>query len=66
MDVVFELESERKAGSYIESNLKAVKSWLTHNGIEVKGRVRIKGAHETPSLANKHAPSLAELGRLSA
>ena len=37
MDVVTRLEGEGKAGSYIASNLKAAKSWLAHNGIEVRG-----------------------------
>lgn len=40
MDVVTELENQGKAGSYIESNLKAIKSWLTHNGIEIKAESR--------------------------
>jgi hypothetical protein len=56
-DLVTEFENKRKAGSYIASSVKAVKSWLSHNGVEVKGRLRIKGAHETPSLANKHPSS---------
>lgn len=54
------LEREGKAGSYIASNVKAVKSWLAHNGIEVKRKIRIRGAHDTPSLATEHAPSLSE------
>ncbi len=65
-DAVIEMENEGSAGSYTASNVKAVKSWLSHNGIEVKRKIRIKGAHETPSLATKHAPSLPELGRLFA
>lgn len=65
-DLVTEMESEKKAGSYIASNVKAVKSWLSHNGIQVAGKIRIKGARETPSLATKHAPSLAELRGLFA
>jgi hypothetical protein len=65
-DLVTEMEGQGKAGSYIASNVKAVKSWLSHNGIELKGKIRIKGAHETPSLSAVHAPSLPELGRLFA
>jgi len=48
MDVVIELESEQKTASYTESNLKAVKSWLTHNGIEIKDRIKIRDASDTP------------------
>jgi len=50
-----------KAGSYIESNLKAVKSWLVHNGIEIKGRIKIRGAWDTPTLRDKRALSGTEL-----
>jgi integrase len=61
MDVVTELEGERKAGSYIESNLKAVKSWLVHNGVEIKGRIKIRGARDTPTLRDKRALTGSEL-----
>lgn len=61
MDVVTELENQGKAGSYIESNLKAIKSWLTHNGIEIKGRIKIRGARDTPTLRDKRALTGSEL-----
>ena len=44
-DLVKELEGEKKAGSRIAPNVKVVKSWLSHNGVDVKGRLRIRGAH---------------------
>ncbi len=61
MDIVTEMEANSKAGSYTESTLKAVKSWLAHNAVEVKGRIKIKGARDTPTLKDKHALSGPEL-----
>jgi hypothetical protein len=48
MDIVTEMEANGKAGSYTESTLKAVKSWLANNAVEVKGRIKIKarGTHQ--------------------
>jgi hypothetical protein len=46
MDYVSAKEKEQ-AGSYIESTVKAVKSWLAHNGVELKRKIKIRGANET-------------------
>ncbi|MGP8125982.1 MAG: site-specific integrase [Nitrososphaerales archaeon] len=61
MDLVTKLEAEGKAGSYIHSVTKALRSWFAHNGINVEGRVKIRGAQDTPSLRDKHAPTSSEL-----
>ena len=61
MDIVTEMEADGKAGSYTESTLKAVKSWLAHNAVEVKDRIKVKGARDTPTLRDKHALSGPEL-----
>ncbi|MEM2868166.1 MAG: hypothetical protein QXR84_06770, partial [Candidatus Bathyarchaeia archaeon] len=50
--------------SYIESALKAVKSWLSHNGIEVKRKIKIRGARDTPSLRDERVPTKQELRRI--
>jgi len=44
------MEIKGKAGGYIQSTLKAVKSWLSFNGIEVKRKAKIKGLNDTPTL----------------
>lgn len=54
MDLVTDLEKQGNAGSYISSNLKAIKSWLSHNGIEFKRKIKIKGVEDTPTLREKH------------
>ncbi len=43
------------AGSMIKGYVKAVKSWLSHNDIEIK-RVNVKGANKTPTLRNEKTP----------
>jgi len=49
-DIVSEMEIKGKAGGYIQSTLKAIKSWLGFNGIEVRRKVKIKGLNDTPTL----------------
>lgn len=61
MDLLTELQLKGKAGSYIHSNAKAIRSWFAHNGIGVEGRIKIKGAQDAPSLRDKHAPTSSEL-----
>lgn len=64
LDYVSHLENNGCAGSYIESALKAVKSWLAHNGIEVKRKIKIRGADDTPSLRDERVPTQDELRRI--
>ncbi len=53
LDLVTEMESQNYAGSYIGSNVKAIKSWLSHNGIDLKRRIKIRGIDDTPTLRDK-------------
>lgn len=64
MDFVSSMEEKGYAGSYIESIVKAVKSWLSHNYVEIKGRIKIKGARDTPSLKDERVPTKEELKRI--
>jgi len=64
LDLVGDLEKERMAGSYIHSNVKAVKSWLAFNDVEVKGKIRIKGAQETPTLKDEEVPTQEQLRKV--
>ena len=66
MDLVTDLEKQGKAGSYISSNLKAIKSWLSHNGIEFKRKIKIKGVEDTPTLKDKHTLTTNQLRQLFA
>ncbi|MBI4446869.1 MAG: site-specific integrase [Acidobacteria bacterium] len=64
LDTVTAMEKKDFAGGYIASVLKAVKSWLLFNGVEVRRGIRIRGAHETPTLQDERVPSQDELRRI--
>jgi hypothetical protein len=64
LDIVSRMEREGRSGSYILSQLKAVKSWLVHNRIEVKGKIKIRGVQDTPTLKDERVPTKAELKRV--
>ncbi len=61
LDAVTEMEKKKFAGSYIVSNLKAVKSWLTFNGIEIKRKIKVRNSQDTPSLRDERVPTQDEL-----
>ncbi|MGB9960024.1 MAG: site-specific integrase [Candidatus Bathyarchaeales archaeon] len=63
-DLVSYLEKEGKAGSYIKSCVKAVKSWLSFNMIEVKAKIKIKDAEDTPTLRDERVPTQQELRKI--
>lgn len=64
MDYVSAQEKKGYAGNYINSTLKALKSWLAHNHREVKIKIKIKGIDETPTLKDERVPTLPELHRI--
>jgi hypothetical protein len=64
LDTVSRMETKGYAGSYIHSTLKAVKSWLLHNRIQVRGRIKIRGAQEAPTLKEERVPLKDELRRI--
>jgi hypothetical protein len=64
MDYVSAAEKKGYAGNYINSTLKALKSWLAHNNREVKVKIKIKGIDETPTLKDERVPTIPELKRI--
>ncbi len=64
LDYVSAMEKEGYTGSYIDSTLKCLKSWLSHNGKEVKRKIKIKGARDAPSLRDERVPTKEELRRV--
>lgn len=64
LDTVSKMERQGCAGSYIQSTVKAVKSWLLHNRIEIGGKIKIRGAQDTPSLRDERVPTKTELKRI--
>jgi hypothetical protein len=63
MDYVSAVEGNH-AGSYIQNTIKVVKSWLAYNGIELKRKINITGARETPTLKDERVPTQDELKRI--
>jgi hypothetical protein len=63
MDYVSAKEKQY-AGSYIKSTVKAVKSWLAYNEVELKRKIKIRGADDTPSLKEERVPTKDELRRV--
>lgn len=63
-DLVTQMQMEHKAGSYIASNVKAVKSWLSYNDVEIKSKIKIEGAGDTPSLKDERVPTKDELRKV--
>jgi len=55
---------KKHAGSYIRNTTKVVKSWLVHNGIQLKRKIKITGANETPTLKDERVPTKEELRRI--
>jgi hypothetical protein len=64
LDMVSDLAKEGKAGSYISSNLKALKSWLAYNEVEIKVKIKIEGAEDSPTLKDERVPSQDELRKI--
>ncbi|MEM1994933.1 MAG: hypothetical protein QXW32_05630 [Nitrososphaerales archaeon] len=62
-DYVTSMEKDY-AGSYIESVIKVIRSWLTFNGKELKVKIKIKGANDTPSLKDERVPTKEELKKI--
>jgi hypothetical protein len=63
-DTISYLETSGNVGSSIESYIKAVKSWLTWNDIELPKKVKIYGAAETPTVENEVTPVTNELRKI--
>lgn len=61
LDFVSAEEARGMAGSYVVRTVKAVKSWLAHNGVAYSRRIKVRGAQETPTLKDERTPSPNEL-----
>ncbi|MEM3504332.1 MAG: site-specific integrase [Nitrososphaeria archaeon] len=64
MDFVSRMEGEGFAGGYISTVVKAVRSWLSFNDREIKFRLKIKGAEDTPTLKDERVPTKEELRKI--
>ena len=60
-DYVTNLEDQGKAPGYISGILKAIRSWLTHNEIELKRKIKVTNPNATPTIENERVPEKEEL-----
>ncbi len=63
-DYVTRLEKEKKAPGYIAGLVKSARSWLDHNEIELKRKVKIANQDATPTLQDERVPTKDELHTL--
>ena len=63
LDTVTGMETNY-TGSYTQSIIKAIKSWLKHNGIQVTREIKIRGAGDAPTLKDEKVPTQAELKKI--
>lgn len=63
-DFVRGLESKGKAGSYIATFKRVLRSWTKFHNVDVKLDINIKGENESPTLANERVPSKDDLGKI--
>jgi hypothetical protein len=64
LDFTTQLSKEGKAPGYIENYIKAVRTWLSFNGIELKQRINIGNRNEQPTIENERVPTHEELKQL--
>jgi len=57
--------NEKKyAGSFLQSTVKVLKSWLNHNDVELRHKIKIRGVSDTPTLKEERVPTKEELRRI--
>jgi len=62
VDLVTEMEAEGHAGGYIQSVVKAVKSWLSFNNLDLgKRKIKVTDPMDTPTLKDEKAPEPEQL-----
>src|SRR5439155_16052016 len=63
-DLVSTMEDGGLTGGYIESTLKALRSWLSFNDVRWELKIKVKGAQATPTLDKERVPTPDELRRI--
>ncbi len=64
LDLKSEMERDNHAGSYTKSILKAIKSWLRHNDIDITKKINIKNVSKRPTLREERVPTQEELRKI--
>lgn len=64
LDMIGELESEKKSGSYISNLVNAIRGWLDFNGIQIQQRIKISNRDELTRFSDERPPTQEELRRI--
>jgi hypothetical protein len=64
MDFVSDMEKKGYAGTYTQSALRAIRSWLAYNDINISKRVKIVNARTSSTLSNERVPTQPELKKI--
>ncbi len=64
LDFVSSQQKEGYAGTYIAHSLVAVRSWLSHHGIRINRKIKVRGAYSNPTIADERVPTQEELKRV--
>ena len=64
LSYVDERVKQGMSGSFIHSELKAVRSWLSWHSIQITKKIKIPGANRRPSLRNETVPDQNELKKI--
>ena len=65
-DHVTLMEDKQHAPSYVNSYVKAVKSWLAHFDVEIRRRVKVRNLNQTPTLKDERVPDAGEIAEVFA
>jgi len=60
-DHISMMEKNGASPGYIDGTVKAIRSWLNHNEVELKRRIKIANRDFTPTLQNERVPTKEEL-----
>lgn len=63
-DLVTGMEADEYSPGYISGIVKAIKSWLRYNDVEIIRRITISNVRSTPTIEDEMIPSKEELGRI--
>lgn len=61
LDYITWMESQKYAPGYIEDVVKALKSWLTYNYVDIRRRIKIANARIPVTLEDEQVPTPAQL-----
>ena len=64
MDFVTELHEKKHSPGYIEHYVRAIKSWLNFNEIQLVRKIKIANRNATPTIEDERVPTNAELKQM--